>query len=105
MLVDTGAQRTSIDESIVASWGLTGGTFVWLQTADGRQQLTRRMKFQFEIVDRSGQIILRRDPLDVTLRKSGSFAGTQLGGLIGLDVLNLGAMIYNKPAGSCTLEF
>ncbi len=105
MLVDTGAQRSSIDETVVASWGLTGGTFVWLQTSNGVQQPTRRMKFQFAIVDRSGQVIFKRDPLELTLRKTGAFAGTQLDGLIGLDVLNLGSMTYNRPTGYCVLDF
>lgn len=105
MLVDTGAQRSSIDEMVVAGWGLTGGTFVWLQNSNGKQQPTRRMKFKFEIVDRSGQVILRRDPLELTIRKTGSFAGSQLTGLIGLDVLTLGWMQFNHPTGHFSLNF
>lgn len=105
MLVDTGAQRTSIDETVISGWGLTGGSFIWLWAANGTRQPARRMKFKFEIVDRSGHVMLAKDPLEITLRKTGAFAGTQLSGLIGIDVLNLGSMTFNNPSGYCSLDF
>jgi hypothetical protein len=105
MLIDTGAQRTSIDETVVAGWGLTGGTFTWLWVANGSRHATRRLKFKFEIINRSGSVVLANDPLEITIRKAGAFAGTQLSGLIGLDVLSLGSMTFNKPSGYCSLDF
>ena len=104
MLVDTGADHTTVHERALAGWILTGGSFITVNTNAGRSS-RRRHDFAFSILGAQGKPLISLDPLAMTITDSDAFDGAPFLGLIGRDVLNLGQFLYDGPASVCTLTF
>jgi hypothetical protein len=104
MLVDTGADHTTVHERALVGWNLTGGSFITVNTNAGRSS-RRRFDFALSILDENGQRVMSLDPLTMTITDADAFDDTPFLGLIGRDVLNLGRFLYDGPGFACTLTF
>ncbi len=103
MLIDTGADRTVLEEDLIAGWGLLYSSAGWASTINGKKPIK-----SFEVRLTLGQTgtsqCLVLDPLTVSARKS-RFEGVPYHGLLGQDVLKRCFLTYNGPGHECMLAF
>jgi hypothetical protein len=104
LLVDTGADRTSIHRSVFAGWIITGSRLVQV-IVNGAIVDRECFDVALSILDKAGRPIVHIDPLEITITDSAFFAKAGFKGLLGRDVLNLGTFLYDAPHGQCVLTF
>ena len=104
MLIDTGADHTSVDASVIAPWGLHAGTAFKSQTMGGIVA-ARAYDVALSIRDSKGNLVIQFDPLPVVARRNSPFDGLPFLGLLGRDVLDRGVFFYNGKGTYCTLAF
>lgn len=107
MLLDTGADSTSIDcRHIDAAWNVVPQTFHLSQSTGGRNRVP---VFYLELKIMSGPSgtvpFWIHDPIEVATHSNNPFDGLPYGGVIGRDVLDRGVLIYDGINGHCTLAY
>lgn len=103
MLVDTGADNTTLDEQRIAPWGLTAKSFFFTRTIAGQRPV---WLFELSLLlrDGNGQSLPIFEPLLVRTRERAVFDGLPYSGLIGRDVLDRCVLHYDGPASAWTLS-
>ena len=104
LLVDTGADRTTLHESLLQPWAISPTSFGWRMTADALRP-ARLYEIDLQVLGPSALPVLRLDRLLVSTTDSGAFDDTPYKGLLGRDVLDQGLFIYNGANSHCTLAF
>ncbi|MES2889737.1 MAG: retroviral-like aspartic protease family protein [Pseudomonadota bacterium] len=99
MLIDTGADHTSVVEDEIVRFGLLPRSFVQTRSVGG---VTQHRVYELSV--RLGEI-QAFDPIMITARSKTLFQGTPYQGLLGRDVLDRGLFIYNGASSQCTLAF
>jgi hypothetical protein len=101
MLLDTGSDQSSIDESLNDTWGLnyTGGG--WSKTVHSTRPYR---SIEVMLTLDPDEAVKTFDPLTVTVRQ-GAFDGESFKGLLGRDVLDQLVLNYNGPAHRFTLSW
>jgi hypothetical protein len=103
MLVDTGSERTVIDETLIDGWGLVYVSAGWAATINGTKPIR-----SFELAVSLGApepaaklsfarltVMARRDP----------FQGAPYRGLLGRDVLNSTVFVCDGPGHACSISY
>jgi len=101
-LIDTGATRTSIDNSVVSALGIPPTGTTKLGTAGGAQEATlHAVQIIFPTMNNLGVFL----PQAISCNLSGTVlpGGGRLTVLFGRDLLQHFVMIYNGPLGRVTL--
>lgn len=100
-LVDTGASHTVADTRLISQLGLNPTGTVMIHTPSTGAQAVPMYQYDLMLFvpghQQGGWLI---DALAVT---ESSFAGQQIDGLIGRDVIDRGLLVYNGQAGHFTL--
>jgi hypothetical protein len=103
MLVDTGAERTLIDEALIDVWGLVYVSASWVTTINGTKPV-RSFEISLSLGASAPASQLCLDPLIVMARRS-PFQGMPFRGLLGRDVLSRCVFVYNGPNHECSLSY
>jgi hypothetical protein len=107
MLIDSGADRTGVDASIIAPWGLRRSSFYLSGGINGGPPS------QVDVYDLSLSIMgmggaglfYKFDPQPIGERKGSPFNGLPFDGVIGRDVLDKGLFVYDGYHSHCVLAF
>ena len=101
LLIDTGAERSVIDETLIDGWGLVYVSASWAATINGTRPIR---SFELALSLGHASAPLRIDSLIVMARRS-PFHGVPYRGLLGRDVLDRVLFEYDGPHHRCRLSY
>lgn len=104
LIIDTGADSTMIDESLIRSLQLTPTDQARVLTSQSRgvPEPCDVYDVELEIINRTGNPSWRVQPLQVLARP---LHNQSMGGMLGRDVLSLGVLIYDGPRKFFSLTY
>ncbi len=101
MLVDTGAERTAIDEASLDAWTLPYVSLGWARTLVGIKPIR---SYELDITLSAQSSFWKVEALEVMARRE-PFVGSPYHGLVGRDILDQALFTYDGPKHRCSLEF
>lgn len=104
LIIDTGADSTMIDESLIFPLQLTptGQARVLTSQSRGVPEPCNAYDIELEVVNRTGNPSWRIQPLQVLARP---LPNQSMGGMLGRDVLSLAVLIFDGPRQRFTLTY
>lgn len=104
MLIDTGANETSIEEDAIQAWGLSYSGLGWGSSMGSRRVSLKRYELSVVVSSPNNLASWEIEPLMVTGWKT-RFNNGAYQGCIGRDVLDRALFVYNGALNNYTLAF
>lgn len=103
MLVDTGADKSALDENLIEQWGIPYVQAGWAKTMAGTKPV-RMYELALSLKGQAAHPTWDVESLVITARRE-PFQGMPYSGLIGRDLLDRAVFVFNGPEHHCTLTF